>query len=133
MSDKIEEPTAEDAGTDESGGKAGYGGNGGVGVNCDTLASGSINPKGGSGCDINMGTSSSSAGHNDLMMSRNNADTYVLPCLFFPAPQRLASRFPTALRTKVASKILRLSGAPVYAHAGTCTYAMGRSTRRATT
>jgi len=54
-------------------------GNGGNGVNCDTVAAGSINPSGGSGCDINMGGASSS-GYRDLMMSRNNADTYMYIC-----------------------------------------------------
>ena len=70
-------------------------GNGGNGVNCDTVAAGSINPSGGSGCDINMGGASSS-GYRDLMMSRNNADTYALPYLLSLAPSRLASRSPSS-------------------------------------
>lgn len=55
------------------------GGAGATGVNCDTLVSGSRNPAGGSGCDIDMGKDDSGGWH-DVTMNRQNTDTYIYAC-----------------------------------------------------
>ena len=55
------------------------GGVGGRGINCLNVASGSINPQGGSGCFINMG-SHSDGGWYHLYMFDTNEDSYMYVC-----------------------------------------------------
>jgi len=54
-------------------------GTGGWGINCVTLDSGSVDPAGGAGCGINMGSSTSSGWHH-FYMHDTNTDTYLYAC-----------------------------------------------------
>jgi len=59
------------------------GGTGGRGINCYNTVSGSpaVNPAGGSGCSINMGTSSNAAFHNIYMADNSaNGETFLSMC-----------------------------------------------------
>jgi len=54
-------------------------GMGGAGINGYTLASGSSNPAGGSGCDIDMGLADNSGWHH-FYMGETNSDSYLYLC-----------------------------------------------------
>ena len=60
-------------------GTAGGANSAGCGINCITVAAGSINPAGGSGCSINVGKQSDGGWHHHYM-SEHNGDTYMYIC-----------------------------------------------------